>query len=653
MSKQYFSSATEFKLEKSFRSRLYLFAFLILISFSVFFAQLFNLQILHGADNSLRAEKFVRRSESLPATRGMVYDRNFISPEASRPLVYNSDSLDVVLNSSALKHDKTQIKKFIQSFASALSIPPDYYKDTLSEPKFSKKVKSRKTILLLRDITKKQHERIASFNNIFQYVILLPSPRRVYQLGKSMAHITGYVGKPNQRELKNPEVKSYQLVGKDGLERQYDSFLRGSDGFRIRKKNSMGSVEDERVIEDAKTGNNLVLTIDRTLQLAAFKALRKYRGTVIVVKPATGEVLALVSNPTYDPNILSGKNKRERSSHYGNILKYGGFLNIALQSKFPPASTFKTVVALAALESEHRISFEPSHTFSCNGTFILKSSMANVSDQEFKCWDKRGHGTLNLTKAIEKSCSVYFYNLGYKLGGEPILTYSRLFGLDKKTYIDLPGEIEGFIPSNDWKKRTYGDKWFDGDTINLSIGQGFLSVTPMGMMTFYMAIANNGKIYQPYILSEIRDPVTNTVIHKTLPKLMREVPLKLSTITALKKSLRGVAQTGTASGILNLPDLPEIAGKTGTAQTRRRGLSSSNHAWFVGYAPYNEPVENQIMVAVFVEYGVGGSVGAAPVAREVFKAAFPVGSYEKSQRTEPSIIENVQPPVTTDEENEP
>ena len=625
------ASSTEFKLEQSFRYRLYFFTGLIVFTLCIFIMQLFNLQIIHGAENSMKAERFVRRIESLPASRGQIYDRKYLNPENSAPLlVSNSASLDAVVNSTLLKNDPNLIREFMLEFSRVLSLPKAYFAEELSEPKFTKKVKSKTPIVLLQGISRAQHERISIFDNISKYVILVPSPRRIYHMGPGLAHITGYIGLPSDRDLRSREIKSYQLIGKAGIELQYDSFLRGTDGFRYQSKN----LQEEGVIEHAKMGNHLVLTIDKDIQLAAYNALKNYRGTVVAIKPHSGEILALASNPSYDPNILSGKNKLLRTSHFNRILKNGGLSNIAIQSKFPPASTFKTLVGLAALESEHKIDFSPSQSYSCNGSFTLKSSFASVPDQEFKCWDKKGHGTNDLMHALEKSCSVYFYNLGYRLGSEAILYYARLFGLDKSTNIDLPGENTGFVPSNEWKKNTYGVKWFDGDTVNLAIGQGFISVTPMAMTLFYMAIINNGKILQPYIVSEIRNPIDNSIIYRNNGRVVRDIPLKSSSIEAVRQGLRSVVKTGTASRVLNQPDLPEIAGKTGTAQTRRRGLSKSNHAWFVGYGPFNAPIEQQVLVTVFIEFGVGGAVGAAPIAREVFKAAFPSGTFKRTEKAE-------------------
>jgi penicillin-binding protein 2 len=625
-------SLTEHKIAERHRNRIWAFAMVVITFISLFIFQLFKLQIINGNENSLKAERFVRKSESVPATRGQIYDRNFVTPEVSTPLVSNSSSLDVILNTNQLKNDPKRIKEFVFEFCKFLGIPFEYYYNDLQEPKFSKKIKSREPFVLLEGISKEQQERISVFDSINKNVIMIASPTRNYNMGPALAHVTGYVGKPTTKDIQDRDIKTYQLVGKGGIEAQYDKELRGMDGFRIQKRNSDGEIEEERVIEHAVSGNNIILTIDKDIQIAAYRALKGVRGTLIALKPSTGEIIAMASNPSYDPNLLSGKNKTEKANHFKRVTKNGGFLNLAIQSKFPPASTFKTLVAIAGLESEHRIHYDPSQEYNCKGSFTLKSTYAGVPDQEFKCWEPKGHGTNNLAHALEKSCSVYFYHLGYKLGAEPILSYSRLFGLDKKSGIDLPGELNGFIPSSEWKKRSYGTKWFDGDTINLSIGQGFITSTPMEIALFYMGIVNYGKIYQPHLLKEIRNPIDNSTVLKVDPVVIRDVPLKRSTIDSVREGLFLVGYSGTASGVLNQPNLPEIAGKTGTAQTRRRGVSASNHAWFVGFAPYNAPPDQQLLVLTFVEYGMGGSMRAAPVAREVFKAAYPPGSFTRTER---------------------
>ncbi|PKA02998.1 penicillin-binding protein 2, partial [Leptospira ellisii] len=220
-------SATEYRLERSFRLRLYIFSGLVVFTLAAFIFQLFNLQIVSGTDNALKAEKFVRKSEIIPAARGQMFDRNFLTPETSMALVSNYSSLDAVLNTSLFKYDPASVKTFIHEFARTLSIPISYYEDELIEPRFSRNLKAKKPIVLLEGITTAQQERISVFDNISKYIILLPSPRRIYKMGPALAHVTGYIGKPTRNDLVTGEIKSYQYLGKSGLELEYDSELRG------------------------------------------------------------------------------------------------------------------------------------------------------------------------------------------------------------------------------------------------------------------------------------------------------------------------------------------------------------------------------------------------------------------------------------------
>lgn len=318
-------TSTEFKLERSFRVRLYVFSGFVVFTLASFVIQLFNLQIVQGTNNSLKAEKFVRKSETIPAARGEMFDRNFLTPETSMALVSNYSSLDAVLNTSLLKYDPSKVRNFLHEFARTLSIPMSYYEEDLIEPRFSKNIKSKKPFVLLEAISKAQQERISVFDTISKYVILVPSPRRIYKMGPALAHVTGYIGKPSKTDLLTREIKSYQWLGKSGLELEYDDRLRGTDGFRIQKRSSEGNIEEERVVEHSTPGNNLILTIDKDIQIAAYKALKGARGTAIAMRPATGEVLAMASNPSFDPNVLSGKNRSERTAHYKRVDSNGGF----------------------------------------------------------------------------------------------------------------------------------------------------------------------------------------------------------------------------------------------------------------------------------------------------------------------------------------
>ncbi|MDH5655576.1 MAG: penicillin-binding transpeptidase domain-containing protein, partial [Spirochaetia bacterium] len=297
------------------------------------------------------------------------------------------------------------------------------------------------------------------------------------------------------------------------------------------------------------------------------------------------------------------------------------FLNLALQAKFPPASTFKPMVAIAALESPQRGDLNENTEFFCPGHWKLKSTQPGVPPTVYGCWERRGHGRQPMLGGITHSCNVYFYQLGYRLGPTPIIHMAQEMGLGRPTGIDLPGEISGFVPDQRWKQLAWSSRWYDGDTVNLAIGQGFLEVTPMELAVLYAAIVNRGKVLKPYLMKEIRDPATNRLIRKAKPELIKEIPISEGSRKIVTDAMRNVVESGTGRYLLN-PRFPPVAGKTGTAQTRS-GQKGVNHAWFAGFAPYGAPLEEQIVVVVFLEYGMGGAATAIPVAGEVFRAALP------------------------------
>ena len=612
----------EFRIERSFKLRLSFFLALILLSATAILIQLFNLQVIQGEKNQIIAEDFVSKNEVIIAPRGQVFDRNFVTPEISKPLIYNHANLDIYLETSLLEYDFNKVKNFIKDFSNIMGISKSYYENqtAFSDRNIKLKLREKKNILLLTNITRKYQERVSMFESIHQYVTFVPSLFRVYSLGPAMAHISGYTGKPTQEDIESKNIKPYQTIGKNGIEFFYNSDLQGKDGLKIKKQKG----KTQKIIRNSYPGNNLILTIDKKIQSFAYTSLQRnnVNGNIIVIKPHTGEILALVSNPSYNPNILSNRNRKERLKHFLEVKKNKGFLNLAIQSKFPPASPFKLLLSLVALENGNKINFNQNKQVRCKGHFLLKSTIEGVKPQDYMCWFKKGHGELSLLESIAHSCNVYFYELGYSLGSQPILMYSNLFGLNEKTNIDLPGEVAGFVPSSAWKLKKYGNKWFDGDTINLSIGQGYISTTSIAMTLFFISLLNDGKIYKPHVLKEIRNPITNEIIKSHNPVLLKDIPVKGENLETIKNGLRMGTLVGTSSSVFADLKYPEVAGKTGTAQTVRRGESSTNHAWFMGYAPFNGKIENQVVVSIFIQYGVGG-LKAAYIARELFKIIFP------------------------------
>ncbi len=612
------NSITEFKLFEKLKKRTYVLNIMFFIIVFILALQLFNLQILNGTENKLLSKKFASRQEYKIAPRGLFYDRNFNFKD---PLVYNLNYISFVIYPIKFPSYEAGVR-YILNFCKTLGLNCDQYSDFLIKENWNKLAKKNEKIVLLEKVTKKQHERIAIFQLDREYGFFENNHLRYYALGPAMAHVTGYLGPPSYKELSIKKVKPYQVTGKGGLEEFYDNEVRGKDGLIIQNK----IFDSTEYLKKSQQGNHLVLNIDKNLQITAYKALveSKKRGTVIVMKANSGEILAMVSYPSFDPNLLSYGNKEERIKHIELINQYKGFLNLAIQSKFPPASTFKPITAMAALESSNPLEINENTTFFCPGYWKLKSTLKGVPDMIFSCHNRNGHGNLGMIQAIAESCNVYFYNLANKIGPTPIIEIAKKLRFDQETMIDLPGEIKGFVPDQLWKQIRWSSKWYDGDTINLSIGQGFLEVTPIQIAVAYAAIANNGKIVKPYLVKEIRDSYTNKIIKEYGTKIIQELNISNNTLKVIKKGLREVVKTGTGR-FLNQSNLVPIAGKTGTVQTKKleKGF---DHAWFVGFAPYDEEdlyLKDRIVVVVFVEHGYAGSISGVPIAYKIFKEAFP------------------------------
>lgn len=607
-------SASEFRIEQQFQRRVYVFSGFVVFILSLLVLQLGNLQLLYGAENRKMAKKFVSRSEFTVAPRGLILDRNL---DLANPLVKNLITTDFVIYPARFK-DREEGKQFIAELCRIMNKDPADYESYLEPAAWKLLVRRNESITMMTRLSPAEQVRLGEFRLIDRFGGFVTNHIRYYTMGPAASHVTGYIGLPSRSELDRGLALPYQTLGKGGIEARYDQDLRGTDGVVIRSK----FMDSEEELSESEQGNNVVLAIDRKVQAAAYLAMKKSgrRGAAIAMRPATGEVLALVSYPSYDPNILSSGSAEQRGKHTRLVQDYEGFLNLAIQAKFPPGSTFKPLVALAALENSQENKVTEETSFHCSGSWSLASSVAGVPPARFNCWNS-GHGTNSLIGAIAHSCTVYFYQLGYRIGPQPMIHFARAVGLDKKTGIDLPGETVGFVPDQRWKQITWSSRWYDGDTVNLAIGQGFLEVTPIELAVLYSAMANRGKIYRPYLVKEVRDPESNRLLRRVKPDLMHEVPISQKSLDIVLEGMRQVVTRGTAQN-LNRPDYPPIAGKTGTVQTRSH-RQAANHAWFGAFAPYGAPVEEQVVVVVFVEYGMGGAAAAAPIAGEILDAAVP------------------------------
>ena len=428
------------------------------------------------------------------------------------------------------------------------------------------------------------------------------------------AHVIGYVGEISEAQLAQEEFSTLSpgsIIGHHGVERTYDHVLRGQAGRKLIEVDALGHEKRMISVDKPQAGDDVYLTIDFRLQKLAEELLGEEAGAIVALDPRNGELLALASLPSFDPNALSrGLNQKRWKA----ILQDPGhpLTNRAIQGQYPPGSTFKIIMAAAALESQ---AVDREDTIQCGGGY-------RFGRRVFRDWKRGGHGTVDLIDAITNSCDVYFYKIGNRMGIETISAYSKEFGLGQKTGIDLPSEIAGIVPSPAWKKKVKGEPWYPGETISVSIGQGFLTVTPIQMARVIATVANQGLAYQPRLIRAIRRRETGGL--EEWPAIMgHRLSLNATHLRSITKGLELVVEEGTGKRAQS--DLVTIAGKTGTSQVvaLRPGPQKDipkafrDHAWLVSYAPTQKP---RIAVAVLVEHMGHGGSAAAPLAKELIEA---------------------------------
>ncbi|MCX7633974.1 MAG: penicillin-binding transpeptidase domain-containing protein, partial [Turneriella sp.] len=547
----------QFHLRRRLERRLTAYTIFIFIVLAVIVLRLIDLQLLRGEEFYEKSQRVIRRVVALAAPRGEFFARNYTSREKATYIVSNSSAVSLSVIPAHFPK-KGELRDLVTKLERLLRYPPGSLVQKVSE----NRARAHEEIVLIEDLKPEQITVIADYYLTFSKLLIRPVSRRYYNLGRAAAHLTGYIGLPNQKEIA-AGIRSYQYTGKNGLEAYYDALLRGEDGEIVQIKSATGDIEEQRVLRNFIPGNNLILTIDADLQLTAHRAMGDKTGALIAIRPFSGEILALVSKPDYDPNVLVALDHPERATHIRTMREEKSELNRAISTKYPPASTFKPLVALAGLE-EKRLS--KTDQFFCPGHFVLKSSYAGYPDTTFHDWAR--HGSNDLIGGIAQSCSVYFYEAGYRMGAEPIIKYSRYFRLAEKSQIDLPYEINGFVPDSTWKEKTYNTRWFDGDTINLSIGQGFIETTLIGMVGFYSAVATGGTIYKPHLVKEVRFAENDQIKYQVKPEILDQIPLSRPAVQTVREGLRAVVLRGTAAQVFRVPGIIPVAGKTGTVQTR-------------------------------------------------------------------------------------
>jgi penicillin-binding protein 2 len=595
------------------RLRIFFLNIFIIFFFSILIIYLFILQIVLGFEYSQRAQEMLKRDMPILAQRGQIFDSNY-----DIPLVYNIDSFAINLIpgdvpagrmnelfanlAHILKTDTESIKK---------RVPETLYKTY--QPREIRSGVSFKTIAY-----------IAEHNEDFPGIIWHNKPIRGYFLSNSLSHILGYTGDITDEELNALYNKGYNLnstIGKSGIEKYYDIVLRGKDGKRFKIVDVKEKQLREKADEDIppEPGKSLVLSIDRHIQTLAEKALGERIGAVVVLKPANGEILALVSYPWFDPNIFYSEDAAVQFKRLSLDPNFP-FYNRAIQAPYPPASVFKIVMATALIEEK----VFPVHDYiNCKGFMELGDRVAH-------CWKEHGHGKLDFFGGFANSCNIYFFTVGVDyLKIENIIRYARMFGLGKQTGIDLPEEITGFLPTPEWKEKKEHMKWLGGDTLNISIGQGWITATPLQLANVVAMIANEGVVYKPHVLKEIRDPITGDVIEKKEKEVLYTSYVSKETFNQVRQAMRLVVTEGT--GALVNTKATEVAGKTGTPET---GIEELYHSWFAAFAPYKtDKPEERIVVVAIIEKSNLKEWWASKTANIIFQGIFAHQTFEEAMVT--------------------
>ena len=526
---------------------------------------LFFLQIIRWDYYLNRSRENFVRMIPLPAPRGDILDRKM------RILATNTIAFDVAINPQAKDREKA-----FEVLSKILDIPVSRiekeYKKNYLAPFIP--------VVVYKDVPKKTALEIEELRFVYPQISIVFRPKRVYPWGEVISHVLGYVRPIDRKRLKLLKQYGYTRrdeMGYTGVEEEYDPYLKGRPGLLKIAVDSRGRMVKKLSEELPEKGRSLVLTIDLDIQKIAFSHLKGHTGAVIIMDPNTGEVFAMASSPSYDNNLfVSGSDSRRRLS----VLKDRSFpmLNRAIAGVYPPGSTFKILMAIAGLDSGV---ISKDTRFYCPGFLEL-------GGMRFGC--THVHKDENVIQALAHSCNVFFYSLGLRLGVDNIDLYADRFTLGELTGIDVPGEKKGIVPSREWKRRRMKHSWFEGDTLNLSIGQGYLTLTPIQVLRMTTVVANGGFLLKPFVAKYSGDEEIN------FPK-KRDVSLSSDVIKIVKEGLVGAVNMsdGTAH-VLYMPDV-SIAGKTGTAQSVPKRPA---HGWFVGFFPVDKP---KYAVVVFLEYG--------------------------------------------------
>lgn len=586
--------------------RLMLFKWILMAGILLLFSRFWYLQVAEGQRyRTLSERNHFRLTQVLPL-RGRIFDRE------GRELAGNRVSLNLYLDRERIGDPKNLMERVARIIRVDRKVLEKRLSRARTRPAFE-------PVLLQEDVKLPEAAFIEARRTEFHGLSIRTEAVRSYPEHELASHLLGYVGEASETDLKQdfrPDIRLGDVIGKAGIERFFESQLSGTRGFEKILVNSLGrEIEVLETVKKPVNGKHLTLTLDLDLQKDLETAFAGRTGSAVFLDPSNGEVLGLTSQPSFEPNLFASRFSQESWSALISDPRHP-LQNRAIQSAYPPGSTFKIVMALAALEEG--VATE-SRTDTCLGSAILYG-------KRFHCHKKGGHGTINFNEALVHSCNVYFYRLGRDLGIERIALWARRLGLGTPTGIDLPHEESGLVPDPAWKREKRGKPWYPGETISVSIGQGALSLTPLQLARVVAAIANGGILYRPHVVRspEGREGTVQEVKDLAKGKKINVDPRHLE---FLKQALWGVVNDGGTGWRARIPNR-DVAGKTGTTQVVRLSVGQDSkdlplqlrsHSWFVGFAPLDRP---RIAFAVFVEHGGHGGDSAAPIARAVLERFF-------------------------------
>ncbi len=584
---------------------------IVFFFFSVIVARLWFLQISSGEEYKDLADNNRVRIRSVRAPRGHILDRN------GREIVTNRPSFNVVM----IREDSYDIDDVLKRLSTILNEDIENLWEQIREAEGTPR---HLPIVLKEDIDWETLAYLENHKYKFPGVRIEVQPVRTFHYGDLAANTIGYIGSINRQQLEEDKEGVYEggdLIGKRGLERLREKDLRGEKGNSSTEVNARGFEQRELKSLDPLPGNDLQLTIDAELQMAAeqFMAVGEKAGAVVALEVNTGRVLAAASAPSIHLEDFIGGISQANWDALLNNSKHP-LINKSIQAAYPPGSVYKIVTALAGLSEgvidENTIIYCPGHYY--------------FGKRVYRCWKHSGHGEVDLRKAITESCDVYFYQVGERVGVDNLAKYARKLGLGQKTGVEMEHEKSGLIPTKEWKRKRYQEKWHQGETLSIAIGQGFNLLTPLQVALMTATAANGGKVYKPQIIESVTTP-EGEVIERFEPQIIGELnDRERAFLKIIREGLVGVVQgkRGTARNV-RIKGLT-IGGKTGTAQVVRiaqyKGLKEKDipykfrdHAWFTCYAPADDP---QIAVTVLVEHGLHGGSGAGPIARVILKKYF-------------------------------